>query len=386
MDEAAIDRQQAAQIVFALEPMWPLSELQARWHELENRADASFFQSWDWISCWIEEAQIAPRVLVGRSAKAIVALGLLQPFRPRHLSLKRTDALLLHHLGEKEKDALTIVYNGLLIDRDVSLQTVQNAIDFLFIRKSDAAFHKSNNSLDELYLRGVPQQYEQYAHAPGTRQVVLSRQRSWKVDLDKIRASNRGYLEYLSANTRYQIRRALRLYKGRGEMVAKRAGNVDEALAYYDALKEVSKEYWARRGRTSSFAYPFFERFHRRLIHDCVPRGTVELMRVTAGSQLIGYLYNFIHKGWIYAYQCAFVFEDDPKYKPGLVAHALCIEQHLREGARIYDFLAGYGRYKTNLGIPGLDMLDIVLQRPKVSLTVENFLRRAKRKLGSAIA
>ena len=250
MDEAIIDGRQTDQIVFTLEPMWPLSELHARWRELENRAEASFFQSWDWIGCWIAEAQIAPRVLVGRGAKDIVALGLLQPSRPHHLSLKRTDALLLHHLGEKEKDALTIVYNGFLIDRDVSLQAVQKAIDFLFIHKSDAAFHKSYHHLDELYLRGVPQQYEQYAHAPGTRQVLLSRNRSWKVDLDDIRTSNRGYIEHLSANTRYQIRRAIRLYKLRGKIVAKRAGNVDEALGYYDALKEVSTEYWARRGRT----------------------------------------------------------------------------------------------------------------------------------------
>jgi hypothetical protein len=100
---------------------------------------------------------------------------------------------------------------------------------------------------------------------------------------------------------------------------------------------------------------------------------------------LIGYLYNFIYRGWIYAYQCAFIFENDPKYKPGLLAHSLCIAQYLRKKAVVYDFLPGYGRYKTNLGTRGLEMLDIVLQRPTATLTVEHYLLRVKHALGDRL-
>jgi CelD/BcsL family acetyltransferase involved in cellulose biosynthesis len=379
--EAPLNIKEDNQIVFALERMSTLADLGERWRALEGRADASFFQSWDWIGAWVEEAQILPWVLVAKQSNDIVALGLLQPSRQHRHLVVTTDALLLHHLGEKERDILTIAYNGLLIDRDLGLQAIQSCIDFLFNHKGEAPVHREHYRPDELHLKGVPQQYQQYARAPGIRQVLMSKHPSWKVDLRGIRASGRNYLDHLSSNTRYQIRRAVKLYKAKGELVSRRADNVEEALTFYDAMKEVSTAYWTRRGKTGSFAYPFFDSFHKRLIRACIPRGTVELIRVSTGTDLIGYLYNFVRKGWIYAYQSAFVFEDDPKYKPGLVAHHLCIEQHLREGAAVYDFLPGYSRYKTNLGIPGVDMLDIVLQRPMVGLIVEDTLRQAKRAL-----
>jgi CelD/BcsL family acetyltransferase involved in cellulose biosynthesis len=385
MEIAPLTRELREHIVFTLEPATNLSELDDQWRHLEARVDAPFFQTWDWISCWIEEAQPVPLVLIGRQAERIVLMGLLQPSRQHRHLFVRTNALLLHHLGRKDKDILGVEYNGFLVDQDVARTTVRNAIDFLFIGKPHAETRRKVFDLDELHLKGVPQEYESYARAPGVRQVLVSRNGSWRVDLDEIRASGRSYLEHLSANTRYQIRRSIRLYEARGRLCANRSSDAEGALEFFNAMKELNKAHWANRGQTTSFAYPFFERFHRRLIQACVPRGTAEMFQVTAGDQPIGYLYNFVYKGRVYAYQSGFLYEDDSKLKPGLVCHHLCIERHLREHARVYDFLAGYHRHKSNLGKPGPDMLDIVLQRPLLRLGVENLLRNLKRNLSSRL-
>jgi CelD/BcsL family acetyltransferase involved in cellulose biosynthesis len=385
MEVAALPSELTQQIVFTLERPAKLSELGAQWRELEGRAEASFFQTWDWIGCWVEEAQLAPLVLVGRQAGRIVLMGLLQPSRQRRHLVVTTDALLLHHLGRKDRDILAIEYNGFLTDREVAWQAVQSSIDFLFKSKTGAAADRSALHLDELHMKGVPQPHEQYARAPGVRQVVVSQHRSWKVDLDEIRVSGRGYLEHLSGHKRYQIRSSIRLYEARGRLSTTRAGNVEDALEFFDAMKELNRARRASRGQTGCFDYPFFERFHRRLIRACVPRGTVEMFRVAAGDQPIGYLYNFVYKGWVYTYQGGFLYEDDPKFMPGLVCHSLCIDQHLREGAHVYDFMAGYSGYKSNLGKPGLDMLDIVLQRPLFKLRVETILRTFKRNLSNRL-
>jgi CelD/BcsL family acetyltransferase involved in cellulose biosynthesis len=385
MEASTLPIELAQRIVFTLEAATKPSELGAQWRELEARSHASFFQTWDWIGCWVEEAQLVPLVLVGRQGGRIVLMGLLQSSRQRRHLVVTTNALLLHHLGRKDEDVLCIAYNGFLTDRDVAWQAILDAIDFLFTGKTGAVTHHKVLHLDELHMSGVPQEYVQYARVPGVRQVLMTRKRSWRVDLDEIRGSGRGHLEHLSANMRYQIRRSIRLYRARGRLCATRAGDVEDALEFFDAMKELNKAYWASRGQTASFAYPFFERFHRRLIRACVPRGTVEMFRVTAGDRPIGYLYNFVYKGWVYAYQSGFLYEDDPKLKPGLVCHHLCIDRHLQERAHVYDFLAGYRRYKSDLGKPGVDMLDIVYQRPLFRLGVENILRKFKRNLSNRL-
>ena len=361
-------------IVFTLASAKELSKLGERWRELEERADASFFQSWDWIACWIEEARIAPLVLVGRLGATVVALGVLQRFRQRRHLVITADALLLHHLGQKEKDVVTIEYNGFLLDRTVSWRALTGCIAFLF--RAEAA-----QCIDELHLKGVPQHYEHHARAPGIRRLVMSRHPSWKVDLDRIRGSGRGYLDNLGSNTRYQVRRSIRLYRARGQLCATRARDVNEALEFFYAMKNLHQIYWSRRGQAGSFSYSFFENFHRRLIRACVPRGTVEMFHITVGDESIGYLYNFIYKGWVFAYQSGFLYEKDPRLKPGLVSHCLCIDRHLQEGAHIYDFMAGESRHKDVLGLPGVEMLDLVLQRPRVTLRAEELIRTLKRGL-----
>jgi CelD/BcsL family acetyltransferase involved in cellulose biosynthesis len=60
------------------------------------------------------------------------------------------------------------------------------------------------------------------------------------------------------------------------------------------------------------------------------------------------------------------------------VSHYLCIERHLRECARVYDFMAGDYRYKNSLGTPGTEIFHLVLQRATPMLVTERALRRLK--------
>ena len=110
---------------------------------------------------------------------------------------------------------------------------------------------------------------------------------------------------------------------------------------------------------------------HRSLIARCLPEGNAELLRISAGDEPIGYLYNFIWRGWIGTYMSGFAYEDDARLKPGLVSYYLCAERHLADGMRVQDFLAGAYRYKTSLGKPGPDMVWLALQRPRLRFRLE---------------
>jgi CelD/BcsL family acetyltransferase involved in cellulose biosynthesis len=113
-----------------------------------------------------------------------------------------------------------------------------------------------------------------------------------------------------------------------------------------------------------------------------MPHGTIELLRVTAGADVIGYIFNLVYRGHVYAYQTGIRYEDDGRLKPGLVSHSLCIQRHLDEGRAVYDFMAGAARYKASLGEPGPDMVYLLVQRATWPLRLENALHRLKQSVG----
>ena len=102
---------------------------------------------------------------------------------------------------------------------------------------------------------------------------------------------------------------------------------------------------------------------------------------MSAGADVLGYVYNFVWNGQVLAYHTGIAYEADARLKPGLVCHWLCVERHLRGGAMVYDFLAGHERYKASMGRPGPDVAHLVLQRPRLKLLAEQAARRLKARL-----
>jgi CelD/BcsL family acetyltransferase involved in cellulose biosynthesis len=372
------------------------SRLEQLWRDLEARSDCEFFLSWDWIGCWIAETGIEMQLIIGRASGNVVLLGLLVPTERRSRVPLNISGVCLHTTGDANQDVITIEYNGFLVARECPGHhpgtTEDAAIRFLLDKQAGSAGPASDspavsspavNSIDELYLRNTAGTYVQDPdcfEVPVLRELVWSKP-SWRVDLDAVRATGRNYIDSISANTRQQIRRSMRLYEKQGKLVVTRARDVPEALEFLDGLKDLHQPYWTSRGQPGAFAFPFFERFQRRLIETCHSHGRVELIRVARGDTAIGYLYNLVFRRQVYSYQSGFLFEADPKLKPGLVSHCLCIEMHEREQDGVYDFMAGNNRYKANLGTPGPDMNYVVLRRPTVPIRLEIGLRTLRNRV-----
>jgi CelD/BcsL family acetyltransferase involved in cellulose biosynthesis len=356
-----------------LEPAKRAAGLEAAWRDLEDRADGSFFTSWNWIGTWLATIEAAPLLLTVHRQGTVIALALLQPAHLRRLGLQ-TNALFLNQSGDPAQDIITIERSGILTDRRFTTPAVAAAISHLkHTVLPDAPF----GHWDELHCHGVADDFIDHARAAGLMVRPLSRQPSFAVDIDSIRRTGTPYLDTLSSNTRYQIRRALRLYEQRGPISAHAAQTPGELYAYYDDLKVLHQRYWESRGKPGSFSYPFFDRFHRALLSRCGPSGTIEIVRVAAGDSLIGYIYNFIYRGCVYAYQSGLNYEADAKLKPGLVSHYLCIERHLAD-AHTYDFLAGENRYKRSLSEPRPEISYVILQRRTARSLLESLLRRVR--------
>jgi CelD/BcsL family acetyltransferase involved in cellulose biosynthesis len=97
----------------------------------------------------------------------------------------------------------------------------------------------------------------------------------------------------------------------------------------------------------------------------------------------LGYLYNFQYGERVYSYQSGFSYSDDNRHRPGLLAHALAIEQARQRGMRVYDFLAGDAPYKARLGRQLGQLVWCRGQRNRPLLRCERAARTLYRKLSS---
>ncbi len=353
------------------------SEVAERWRTLETRSHCSFFQSWAWLGPWLDNigSQADIRLLEARYRDSTVGLGLLGLRARRTPGFGSSPCLLVSETGVATYDDLTIEHNGFLVERGCEKEALKRCLDFLF---------RSGDHCDELVIGGLEagraDVYATVAGEWGLYSRVLSAHPYFRVGLADLRRREAAYLSSLSANTRHQIRRALREYARRGPVTLEVATTQDEGQAFFERLKELHQGRWSARGERGAFAHDSVLRFHQHLIECGLPGGRVQLLRASAGSTPFAYLYNFVFNGVVYNYQGGFVYEDDHKLKPGLVAHALAVRYNLELGHDQYDLLMGDQRYKRSLGGEQGAIARLAIQRRRPGWVMD----RGRRMLGRA--
>ncbi len=326
-------------------PPPPEAALAALWRGLEPQADASFFQSWDWLGCLYAERFPDPVLVTVTQGNAVKGLAL---FNRRGASFGAG----LLRLGETGTaiDQVFIEHNGPLVARD--------APEALALCLAAALPGHM------LVLSGIGDAALAAAQGLGVARCDVTR-RAPRVDLAAMRRQGKTILGLVSSNARYQIRRSVKRYEGAGAITVRRAKDDTEARRFLDALAALHNETWRGRGMPGAFAQPLFQRFHDALIERGVLSGTVDLLEIAAGGRLIGYLLNFVYGNQVYAYQSGFNYADaGPHEKPGLACHFAAIEYYAARGLDVYDFLAGDDRYKTSFADQSVSLHWARLARP----------------------
>ena len=359
----------AAQSLYVtLAPLPGLDEAERDWRALESRSDRSFFISWGWIGAWLAAlpSSIRPELLRVWSQGRIVAMGVLVPRLLRRHGVFLSRALFLNSTGHPDLDALTIEYNGLLTECGFERAAVRACVAFLL----------SRDDWDEWFLNGLGD--------PGLFQSansvhwVSSRQSTCRnVDLAALRRGGGAYLDLLGSNTRHNIRRSIREYEKFGSLALESAANPEQAATFLDGLVQLHQSYWQTKGQPGAFANPFFVEFHTRLVRSLFAEGAIQLLALRAGTETVGYLYNFVDRGRVYNYQAGCDYELGTKSygRPGLVVHAYAVEFNRSEGHLLYDFMAGDSQYKQALGLGSTTLHWLVAQRPRFRFLVEDGLR-----------
>ena len=357
------------EIEFRREPLPPVAALEREWHALEAAACPSFFTSWHWIGTLLAAMPEAsrPQLLRGLAGDRTVALALLGTATTRRRrGLIRSRSLYINETGDPHYDAITIEHNGILAPADLK-DAVLAALPGWFAGLRD--------EVDELHFGGTLDRWPQSVVEDRGLQRTETAVPSYAIDLRRLEPSDGELYPILSANSRQQLRRAIRGFESHGPLQLTEATTVTEALTFFAAMKVLHCQSWERRGKRHAFSWPFFEPFHRLLLTRSFASGAVQILRVCAGDRTIGLLYNFFLGDRVHAYQSGFA-DAVRGERPGMVAHALAIRHAFRAGAHFYDFMAGRNQLKESFSTTCEPMLWQVVQQPRIAFRLENLGRR----------
>ncbi|MCS6855226.1 MAG: GNAT family N-acetyltransferase, partial [Elioraea sp.] len=249
------------------------------WRDLEARAaDVPLFRTWTWVGCLAEERFDDPwLVLVAEDGRPCAAA----------LFNRRRGTLCLGESGDDERDSPFVEHNGPILAADAP----PAALRALFA----AAWRVPG--VRRLRLGGVAPDLPE--RAGGVSGVTVLRPLFW-IDLERTRQAG-DPLAHLSANSRSQMRRALRAFGGEAARLEPAPG--PKAL---DAFIAAHQAWWQARGKPGAFARPFMRRFHADLLARGEASGEVALRVLRApDGRAAAWLHLLRRGGHVAAYQSA---------------------------------------------------------------------------------
>lgn len=352
-----------------------IEALAADWHAIEPVADVSYFLSWHWIGCWLTTYQPNAIVIEARDSGVVCGLGVVVLHHERRHGFVKSAVLRLHQTGVVEQDQIWIEYNGWLTRRDDAERISQQMTTYLCNQYA---------GWDEIILGAIcPERAEAIARAGYLHWVERWAAPCFGIDLKALREREPDYLQSISHNTRYQIRRSMRFYQQLGTVQVQRPATMEQALAWFDRIGPLHIRRWGSGKGQSGFANPAFVDFHRRLIQQGWEQGTVDIIALVAGEQHIATFYNLIYRNRVYFYLSGIEPVLDNKQKPGLLGHSLCIQHYLNQGLDFYDFMGGNERYKLQLGHWHGRLVQVSLQKSLVKFKIESLGRMVKQLFGN---
>lgn len=343
------------------------------WCDLQQRLDHSrisdgLFVSWHWLDSWLQMLadQFPLYVFEYRDGDEIAALGVFSLSTVKRRKLVSSRVLSLQTVPGGGFN-IASEYNGLLA-AEAHLQTAWQALLQALLAMREPRW-------DELYLDGltVADQTVLNTLPQPLKRIEREQFSPWKAELASPDLTLDDLLSGLSRNRRWQIRRSFKAYAEQAEPTIDIAQSPQQALDYFAAMEQPHTQHWNRLGKPGSFANPNWVAFHRQLISNSFADGCIQLAKVSAGEEPIGYLYNLVWGETVYVLQSGFYYDTgNNKKRPGYVSHCLAMLASAQQGYRYYDFMIGESEYKQVLAEQQPALAWLSLQRPRWQLLLEN--------------
>ncbi|HLK48902.1 MAG TPA: GNAT family N-acetyltransferase [Bryobacteraceae bacterium] len=345
-----------------------------KWERLLASAPRpSFFLSRRWVETWMEVfgPRLETSIAVLEYRDTPVAACLLVQSR-RKYGLVPLRRISLNASGENPEDTTYVEFNDL-----VCLPGWEEPV------VSRLAEHLSAEQWDEFSLDGfLPgRAYDAVKRAFARFDLEETRQPSYYVDLAALRRMDLTYDGMLNSHRRRMVRQNIRAFSKLGPLILEVAQTTEAAIQMLGELALLNRERFARDGGHSAFESAAFLEFHRKLIQKRQANGGVQLLRLKAGGNTIGIVYNLVSAGKVCFYQCGFNYGLNPKLSPGIATLAQAIPYCLNQGYDDFDFLSGEANYKRMLSTGSRELVWAVFRRRSAAIRSMTAARTAKRHL-----
>src|SRR5579859_71935 len=342
-------------------------EAAGRWQDLEQSLNnTGLTNSWTWIKTWLDiyGEVVEPTFAFGIQHGQVMGAALITKATHKMSGLP-IPAVHLGTAGEPREETTAVEYNQLLVAPEKLEGFALALVEAL----------KQRFRWSQFRLNGFVPEHAEALMRGGSKidlQFQVKERESPAFDFQK--AANEGHKEVVAAlgsSTRYNIRRSLRLFESKfGAQQIEWAETSEQARDIVSELIELHQKRWEQVKEPGAFQSERVKRYHNALIdalklwvgekgalkgsdlagsrkHE---QGSLLIFRLKYGETTVGCLFSFVDKhGRVMFYKCGLPLFDDNKLKPGLVTHAVCMEECKLRGLRVYDFLAGDAIYKDQL-------------------------------------
>lgn len=340
------------------------------WRRLYAMSEQNFFLSPPWIETWLGATPDSVKISVVRAyddLRGVFALAIVGV--PARKNVAAFSQARLHETGIEAHDRVYIEYNDVLTARNAPSGTRREMVVALLDampKVEEFVFRNARSSLAGCVAAVAAEKGCEYQE--------LLVQPSFQIDLKSAGAS---VFNGFSSSLKTKIRRAMRRYEERGEIRLERAQPGVERTIAWTELMRLHAETWSRRGADGVFREKDFMGFHERLL-ERYPT-SVDLVRLIAGGDAVGALYNFIAGDRVYNYQSGFRYESDNQLAPGFVCHALAADRYREDGFATYDMMGGDAEYKRRLGVEGESLKTVVLTRRGLRSSLRSLAKSVRR-------
>ena len=356
-----------------------VQELSHKWVALKSNSNSSAFLAWFWVKQWLAQKNLTSNnclcveVKKGHDTVGLALMGIKTARVFWGLSFNQ---YFLHKSGNTKEDQTWIEHNTFLVHKDFEQQLVDEICNELAKIKQ----------IDDIKIGLSTPQFMNTLNFSGFKLRTELSSPSYLANLAGLTSLN-SYLVSLSKNTRYHIKRSIKLLNEQSSLrlaLATTSGEKDIAL---NSIADLHRIKWRSTVYGSGFDNPCFYKFHQALIQEDQSAQNCRLYTLYKDDMALGHVYLLTQNDTWTFYLSALSFNADNRIKVGLVIHSLIIEQAIKEGITVYDFLAGEAQYKNSLSnTKPYEQHIYCLYRNKPLLLFREQLRKWKRMLFAGLS